>query len=228
MTAAPELLQNFLNCPEGSQADSLLERLLADYAAPVIGRIVSSKIRRPASEDVQHDVLVDLIEHLQNMKSSGTWTAISDFAGYTAMAAYHGCREYYRQSFPERYRLGKRLRYLLFQASAIRGLENNGWGSVPQNRGKRSIPVSGRRLLLWPAAREMAQKVEAILGECEEAVPLEYLLDRLGVCRQREVNESRATVEALGRPTRMDRRALDRNRPAASTAADFVIAEHAR
>src|SRR5450755_4236353 len=98
-TAAPDLLQHFLSCPDVGQSDSLLERLLSEYAAPVIQRIVSSKVRGPASEDVQHDVLVDLIARLQHVKGSGAWASIVDFSAYSAVAAYHGCRQHYRQSF---------------------------------------------------------------------------------------------------------------------------------
>jgi hypothetical protein len=160
-TAAPDLLQHFLSCPDGKQSTWLLERLLSEYAVPMIQRIVLSKVPRPASEDVQHDVLVDLIARLQYMKRSGARDSIGDFSAYSAVAAYHACRQHYRRSFPERYRLGTRVRYLLASHPRF-GIWKTSGGSWMC--GKRDVARAESRAV-QSASRETERLVERILEE---------------------------------------------------------------
>ena len=174
-TATSDLLQHFLSCPDASQSDSLLERLLSEYAEPVIQRIVSSKVRGPASEDVQHDVLVDLIARLHYVKRFGADTSIADFSAYSAVAAYHGCRQHYRQSFPERYRLANRVRYVLVRHPHFTIWKTSGGAWVCGKR-EQSIENTIHR----PAARKTARLVETILEDISEPLPFELLLERLG------------------------------------------------
>ncbi len=95
------------------QSERLLEQLVGEQASPIVGRIVSSKIRGATAEDVSSDVVADLISRLRELKESGDRETIRDFRAYSAVAAYHGCDKYYRRAFPQRYRLENQLRYLL-------------------------------------------------------------------------------------------------------------------
>src|SRR5438128_514308 len=111
-SAPSELLRRFLDCKDSKQSESMLEQMM-QVAAPIVRRIVSSKVRKPASDDVQNDVLADLIGRLHQARQSGAHESIRDFSAYSAVVAYHGCKEHYRKCFPQRYRLRSRLRYLL-------------------------------------------------------------------------------------------------------------------
>ncbi len=184
MTAAPDLLQHFLSCPDGSRSTWLLERLLSEHAAPMIQRIVLSKVPRPASEDVQHDVLVDLITRLQQLKRSGMPDSIGDFSAYSAVAAYHACRQYYRRSFPERYRLGTRVRYLLARHPRFAIWKTSGGTWVC---GKREVPVTESKAedrALRSTAREIERLVERILEESDTPLAFEELLAHLTAAQQ--------------------------------------------
>jgi hypothetical protein len=176
-TAAPDLLEHFLCCPDVGQSASLLERLLSEFAAPVIQRIVSSKVRGAASEDVQHDVLVDLIARLQQLKRSGALTSIGDFSAYSAVAAYHGCREHYRQSFPERYRLANRVRYVLVRHPRFAIWKTSGGRWVCGKRAYGHAPLEST--FNRPAARKTAGLVESVLEEADAPLPFDALLEEL-------------------------------------------------
>jgi hypothetical protein len=195
-TAAPDLLQHFFSCPDVRQSESLLERLLSEYAAPVIQRIVASKVRGPASEDVQHDVLVDLIARLRQVKGSGAWSSIVDFSAYSAVAAYHGCRQHYRQCFPERYRLANRVRYLLARHPHFTIWRTPGgtWLCGKREQAHRNLPAEG----------ETARRVEQILEEANAPLPLEDLLERLA--RQSDA----CTVPEIGTAVTVETRLMQR------------------
>jgi hypothetical protein len=156
----------------------LLERLLCEYARPVIQRIVSSKVRGPASEDVQHNVLVDLIGRLHHVKRSGASTCIGDFSAYSAVAAYHGCRQHYRQSFPERYRLANRARHVLMRHPRFALWRTSGGTWMCGHREDGHAPLENT--ITRPAARKTALLVETILADENAPLPFESLLERLG------------------------------------------------
>ncbi len=173
-----DLLQHYLDCPDVRQADCLLERLLCEYARPVIQRIVSSKVRGPASEDVQHNVLVDLIARLHHVKRSGASTCIGDFSAYSAVAAYHGCRQHYRQSFPERHRLASRARYVLLRHPRFALWKTSGGTWICGHREEGHGPLENT--ITRPAAHKTSLRIEAILTEESLPLPFETLLERLG------------------------------------------------
>ena len=179
-TAAPDLLQHFLSCPDGTQSTWLLERLLSEHAAPMIQRIVLSKVPSRACEDVQHDVLVDLIARLQQMKRSGKRDSIGDFSAYSAVAAYHACRQHYRRSFPERYRLGTRVRYLLASHPRFAIWKTSGGTWVC---GRREIPRAEGKAVRC-ASREIERLVERILEGSNAPLAFEDLLAHVTAAQQ--------------------------------------------
>jgi hypothetical protein len=183
-TATTDLLEHFLACPDGKQSESLLETLLQDHAWPVINRIVSAKVRRPANEDVQHDVLLDLIARLYSVKRSGGWHTIHDLSAYTAVAAFHGCKEHYRRCFPERYRLRAHLRYLLSRHPRFSVWKTAAGVWVCGRRGTPALHSDAPPT----ASRKTSRLVESILEELSEPLPLEDLLDQ--VCRHFGVTDT--------------------------------------
>ena len=85
------LLTRFLDCSDGVESESLLEQLVWEQSAPVVEKIVASKIHGPLGEDVRSEVLAELISRLREWKQSGERESIVDFRAYSAVAAYHGC-----------------------------------------------------------------------------------------------------------------------------------------
>ena len=93
-----------------------VERFLFDEAEPLVRRIVQWRLGPGTPlqdrEDVAGDVLVDLLARIDSSGGDGP-DKIADLAGYTAVAAHHGCDRYFRRRFPQRCRLATRLRYFL-------------------------------------------------------------------------------------------------------------------
>lgn len=150
----------------------------------MIQRIVLSKVPSRASEDVQHDVLVDLIARLEHMKRSGKRDSIGDFSAYSAVAAYHACRQHYRRSFPERYRLGTRVRYLLAGHPRFGIWETSGGTWVC---GRREVPVTEGKAgdkAVRSASREIERLVERILEESGAPLAFEDLLAHVTAAQQ--------------------------------------------
>jgi hypothetical protein len=177
-----DLLGQFLDCADSKESECLLARLVSECAVPIVKRIVSSKVRAPANEDVQNDVLADLITRLREMKESGNRGSIRDFSAYSAVTAFHGCKEYYRQCFPQRYRLRNRLRYLLrrHQHFALWEMPDGEWVC-----GRKELQLHQPTLLevgaraVWASSRESERVVESILDECTAPLPFDDLVERV-------------------------------------------------
>jgi hypothetical protein len=177
-----DLLGQFLDCPDLKESECLLARLVSECAVPIVQRIVSSKVRPPANEDVQNDVLADLITRLREMKESGSRGSIRDFSAYSAVTAYHGCKEYYRQCFPQRYRLRNRLRYLLGRHPrlALWEMPDGEWvcGRKELHIHRTNLVESGTKAV-WASSRESERIVETILDECTAPLPFDDLVERV-------------------------------------------------
>jgi len=108
------------------------ESLVFETASPLVQRIVRWRLGATATfqdrEDVVGDILLELLARL-NAVNCGESEPVADFAGYTAVAAHHGCDRYLRRRFPQRYRLGTRLRYLL-EHSALYAVWHDGEGFI--------------------------------------------------------------------------------------------------
>jgi hypothetical protein len=177
-----DLLTQFLDCSDPMESERLLERLIKEESAPVVQRIVLSKIRGAIGEDVQSEVQADLISRLRELKESNDRGKIRDFRAYSAVAAYHGCAKYYRRAFPQRYRLENQLRYLLSRHLRLAiwmapGGEwicgNKAWRKQqPLVKAERGDPV-------WASSREASRLVETILDECSAPLPFDDLVERV-------------------------------------------------
>src|SRR5580704_3853369 len=89
-----DLLREFLDCLDPDESERLLERLVQEQAAPIVDKVVWSKIRSAPGEDVRSEVIADLISKLRELKASGDRETIRDFRAYTAVTAYHGCDKF--------------------------------------------------------------------------------------------------------------------------------------
>jgi hypothetical protein len=182
MRTRTNLLAQFLDCSDPQESERLFERLVCGQSAPIVARIVASKIRGATGEDVQSEVFADLISRLRELKASGDRGTIRDFRAYSAVAAYHGCHQYYRRSFPQRFRLESQLRYLLgkHERLTLWVAPDGEWvcGKKSWRRQQRRVqPQSGDAT--WASSREASRLVERILDECSSPLPFNDLVERV-------------------------------------------------
>jgi hypothetical protein len=179
-----DLLACFLACEDAAESERLLERLVCEQAEQVVSRIVASRIPPASAEDVRHEIFAGLIARLREMKEGGAETEILDFSAYAAVAAFHGCKEYFRQCYPLRYRLRNRLRYLLTKERRfalwldaggewICGLRQWRPGWSPRKSGE-ELDSAGE--LSWSSSREAAAVVAQIFEDSGAAVPFDELV----------------------------------------------------
>jgi hypothetical protein len=179
--ACPEddLLAQFLDCPDAEESEQLLGRLIAEQSAPVVERIVTSKIRGAIAEDVRSDVMADLISHLRELKSAPGAEPIRDFRAYSAVAAYHGCDKYYRRAFPQRFRLENQLRYLLGKhvRLAVWMAPDGEWICGNKAWRQQQPLVKSAAPAARTSSREAARLVESILDERSAPLPFNDLVE---------------------------------------------------
>jgi hypothetical protein len=184
---APEdLLPKFLDSSDPEESERLLERLIQEQAAPIVERVVGSKIRGAIAEDVRSEVVADLISRLRELKESADRDKIRDFRAYSAVAAYHGCDKYYRRAFPQRHRLEIQLRYLLGKhvRLAIWVSPDGEWicGSKARNKGLprlESLLKTEPGDSSWASSRVAVRLMERILDESSAPLPFNDLVERV-------------------------------------------------
>src|SRR5262249_17664233 len=108
---------------------------------------------------------------------------IRDFRSYAAVAAYNGCNEYYRRSFPQRHRLENQLRYLLGSHERLAlWIAPDGEWMCSSNQ----APCEGQPALkssggdgVWASSREAARVVETILDGCAGPIRFHDLVEQV-------------------------------------------------
>src|SRR5262245_55362222 len=98
-----------------------INEILVVHAEPIIHEILrnrmdrSSKLEQSAKdiEDIHAEIILRLLTLLNSFRIHPEEKGIQDFAKYVAVVTHNACNEYYREKYPERSRLKKRLRYLL-------------------------------------------------------------------------------------------------------------------
>lgn len=120
--SADTLLARFLSA-EDAAAQQHLERLLSEYAEPIIRKITRFKLRPYSASSLSHnlqdeadvrgDIVLQLITCLQDLRKDRSIPSIQNFLGYVAGIAYNLCNMRFRSKYPARWRLKNRLRYLL-------------------------------------------------------------------------------------------------------------------
>lgn len=95
---------------DGRAARAAIERLLRDYAEPVIRKVTRSRGVHD-EEEVRSMTTVHLIARLDTLRREGE--SIEDFPAYVAGIAQNCCNQVLRRANPEYSRLKNRIRYLL-------------------------------------------------------------------------------------------------------------------
>jgi DNA-directed RNA polymerase specialized sigma24 family protein len=117
---ADAVLLDFLRARDEAESQQLLDRLITEYAAPVIQQIVRYKLRiYPAqqalaeADDLRNDAITELIAELRKRKKSSSENVIHNFRGFTATLAYRTCHDFLRRRRPLRHSLKNSVRYAL-------------------------------------------------------------------------------------------------------------------
>jgi RNA polymerase sigma factor (sigma-70 family) len=92
-----------------------LNEILVVHAEPIIRGIVRNRITNPDkdAEDIHSEIVLQLLRRLNEFTTHPQEKAINDFSSYVAVVTHNACNEYFRRRHPERYRLKKKLYYLL-------------------------------------------------------------------------------------------------------------------
>jgi RNA polymerase sigma factor (sigma-70 family) len=124
------LLHPYLVSRGERESSEILERLICDFAQPIIRDIVSFKLRlRPSgegpgpdkqdAEDICGEVILRLMNRLHDLKQDPANKPIANLRSYFAVMAYNACDEYLRRKYPERHRFKNKIRYLLSRQSGF-------------------------------------------------------------------------------------------------------------
>src|SRR5215469_1894370 len=119
-----QLLRPYLVSGGGPESSEILERLICDFADPIIREIVSFKLRlwpsgegtgsdKQDAEDICGEVILRLMNRLHELKRDPLNKPIANLRSYFAVMAYNACDEYLRKRYPERHRFKNKVRYLL-------------------------------------------------------------------------------------------------------------------
>jgi hypothetical protein len=180
--ATSDLLGQFLKSEDQQVSEKLLSRIVNELVEPLVSKIVASRIVACNVDDVRHDVLAELIGRLRDWKDAGSGAGIRDLRAYVAVAARNGCDEYYRRQFPQRFRLQKRLRYLLTRDRRFAIWEGPlgewvcgrcQWLSPEQ------VPSEPASEFTWESSRQTADLVDRIFGEAGAPIPFDDLVGRV-------------------------------------------------
>jgi hypothetical protein len=135
-SANDTILQPFLTAEDFVESQAQLMILLARYAEPHMRSVIVSRLRglnpqqHPDYEDLFSEVKTRLVVYLEELKADLRASPCKDFRGYVSAIAHTVCHDYFRQKYPARSRLHKKIRDVL-HASPEFGLwkcEDNGAG----------------------------------------------------------------------------------------------------
>ncbi len=115
------LLESLLPPISHDEARSVLSRLIAAHAEPVIKGIIRYKLHlsyhdasgQADADDLCQEAVLQLLAELQKFGYRPDAHPIGDFRGLAAVITYRACSRWMRRRFPERHALANRLHYLL-------------------------------------------------------------------------------------------------------------------
>ncbi len=153
------LLLRLLFSSVESEAEEVIDNLLAEHAAPIIAAVVGSTLSQSEApgwdsssrewqdlEDIISDVNTNILFKLRRLRESADEHPIEDFGGYVATAARNACHNYLRAKYPNRARHKNKLRYVLTRHPdfALWEGEDGKWicGFAHWHKGKRAADCS--------------------------------------------------------------------------------------
>ena len=112
------MLQPLLLAGSDGNVDEFLIQLITGHTDRVIKGIIHYKLhltspQRAEADDIYHEVLVQLLTELRQLRNGPDEHPISDVRGMAAVIAHRTCSRWMRRQFPERHAFKNRLHYLL-------------------------------------------------------------------------------------------------------------------
>ncbi len=162
------LLVSFVAAATEIEASAALAQLLEGEVAPVVARVLHSKLgtRRDEVAELTSAVRAEVIERLQGLRRRGDDSSIVNFRGYVAAVAYNTWAQYLRVERPGRAVLVNRLRYLLENRTSRRGfaiwdgLAGERWCGFAKWRSDSGVPSHNSKTE-WLTSDPRAAAVEA-------------------------------------------------------------------
>ncbi|MFN0083909.1 MAG: hypothetical protein ACKVX9_00840 [Blastocatellia bacterium] len=171
-----------------------LSELIDRSIDPRVRGIVEYKLRfsagrfdeRDETPDLQHEILLQLIARLAELRAAPDRSPIRNLSAYVAVAAYRACHDYLRRKYPARHSLKQRLRYALAHRAELACWEAEAeqwmcglaeWRDDPSRE-----PMSeGRaRQVLAHASIHRSESLEelsiALLSELQQPVELDVMV----------------------------------------------------
>lgn len=115
-----EILLPFVQASGEAEREKILSQLIAEYAEPIIVKILNYKTRHATdykaqtdAEEIHGEVILQLVRRLQNFQDDYKERPINDFRSYVAVTTYNAYDRYVSRKYPNRRRLKNGLRYLL-------------------------------------------------------------------------------------------------------------------
>jgi RNA polymerase sigma factor (sigma-70 family) len=204
-----DVLDAFLAAPE-KDAEETLGALLTHHAAPIVRRVISSRLgwSNADAEDICSQVLLQLMLRLRQGRIDDDLQAIDAFGAYAAAAAHHGCDHYLRRKYPLRWQLRNRIRYVL-EHDAQWAVWQTGegtwlcgraaWRSRRQVPPPRADDLAG---IASPRIRELLQRMFELSGgplELTRVVDLSAELWRVPLIQQEDVGRLDAVADPATR-----------------------------
>lgn len=125
---ADELFARFLHSQNEAEAEAILSDLISKHVTPLIHEIVKYKLRVSTAKqslreadaaEVCSSVLVKVLERLRKWRLNSENNQARAVLDYVAMAAYHTCNQYWRDSNPIRNRTKNSLLYLFNRSDEL-------------------------------------------------------------------------------------------------------------
>lgn len=201
------ILEAYLTSEDAGETERELEMLIAEHAEPrlrgvILGRLgfqISRHGRHAEFEDLCSEVRTRLVAYLQNLKKNLKQSPCEDFRRYVAAVSHNTCHDFYRQRFPARSRLQRRVRDLLHARRGLAmwksgGEQSSEWlcgfdfwkGTDASARGSRNLshfledPESAMRTLTGshdPHSVDFCDLVVSIFVRAEGPVRFSALVD---------------------------------------------------
>ena len=130
------ILQPYLLAQDSYESQRQLLILLSEHAEARLRAIIMSRLRSIRDErstdfeDLFSETKTRLLTYLSELKSDRITVPCEDFRGYVAAIAHNACHDHFRETYPARARLHKKLRDLLHANSSF-GL----WKTKDQSKG---------------------------------------------------------------------------------------------
>jgi hypothetical protein len=198
-SSAIKLVATFVSSDTDESAETVLEELLQNHAVPLIMSVVRSKLPEEARgwnqaetgcHDICHEVLLQLVQRLRDIRRNPAQPAINDFSSYVATCSYNACHQYLREKYPGRTKFKNRLRYLLHHKPQF-AVWQSGTGEL----------LCG--LAVWPSPKELSPFVTDESIVLTQFDPEESLTPE---CRPEQLERLiEKYLDSYGRPMYVDR-----------------------